>query len=94
MRPQGDDRILITVSGRDHPGITAALTAILAANRTEILDMEQVVVQGRLGLSILIAGDRSGASAVLKDLLFAAKEHGSDLDFRVLEAEDPAPPPR
>lgn len=88
-----DARILVTVTGPDHPGITAALTGILADNHAEILDMEQVVVQGRLSLSILLAGDRSGASAVLKELLFAAKEHGNDLEFRVLEGEA-APPAR
>lgn len=87
-------RILITVTGPDHPGITAELTSILAQAGSEILDMEQVVVQGRLSLSILVAGERSGAPAVLKDLLFAAKEHGSDLDFRVLEPEDATPPAR
>ncbi|MFQ5601256.1 MAG: phosphoserine phosphatase SerB [Candidatus Krumholzibacteriia bacterium] len=77
--------ILITVSGADHPGITAALTSILAQHQAVILDMEQVVVQERLSLSILIRGDRSSSSGTLKDLLFAAKEHGNDLDFRVLD---------
>jgi len=93
-RDPREARILITVSGPDHPGITAALTSILAQSRSDILDMEQVVVQGRLSLSILVAGDRTGSSAVLKDLLFAAREHGNDLDFRILEAEDAARPPR
>jgi len=82
-----DARLLVTVSGHDHPGITAALTSILAASGAEILDMQQVAVQGRLSLSIVLAGDASG-TALLKDLLFAAKEHGSDLDFRVLGSRD------
>lgn len=94
--PGAGEPILITVTGRDHPGITAALTEILARSHSAILDMQQVVVQGRLSLSILIAGnggDRVDAANdnVLKDLLFAAKQHGCDLDFRVVDAGGPTP---
>lgn len=105
--PAPSERILITVTGRDHPGITAALTAILARSGNEILDMQQVVVEGRLSLSILIAGNGDDAAAtpappaiampvaknssgVLKDLLFAAKQHGCDLDFRIVDDSPPA----
>ena len=88
-----ETRLLVTVSGHDHPGITAALTSILAASDARILDMQQVSVQGRLSLSIVLAGDPSG-NALLKDLLFAAKEHGSDLDFRVLGPKDTTAPVR
>jgi phosphoserine phosphatase len=89
-----DARLLVTVTGRDHPGITAALTAILAASNAAILDMQQVAVQGRLSLSIVLAGDTAAGTAVLKDLLFAAKELGSDLDFRVLGPQDSSAPAR
>lgn len=85
--PEGNAaRILVTVTGRDHPGITAALTAILAGCGSRILDMQQVVVQGRLSLCILLEEGGGAAAPVLKELLFAAKAHGADLDFRVLEA--------
>ena len=82
-RPQ---TVLITVTGQDRAGITAALTAIIAEAGLGLLDMEQVVVQGLLSLSILLEfppGEARG-QPVLKDLLFAAKELGLELDFRVL----------
>ena len=47
--------VLLTVSGRDRPGVTSALFAALAAHDVEVLDVEQVVIRGRLVLGILLA---------------------------------------
>ncbi len=79
--------VLVTVTGRDMPGITASLTGIIAAGECELLDIEQVVVQGQLTLCLLVGvdGGRARGAPVIKDLLFAAKELGMDLDFQVLE---------
>lgn len=73
------DRILVTVTGRDRPGVTATLTGILADKGASLHDIEQVVVQGQLTLCLVIGLPRS--RDVLKELLFAAKELGMDLDF-------------
>ena len=80
-------RVLVTVTGRDKPGITATLTGIIADGEAELLDIEQVVVQGQLTLCLLVCVDegRAKGAPVVKDLLFAAKQLGMDLDFRVLE---------
>ena len=88
MHPPSLDRqsVLITVSGDDRAGITSKLTAIIAQAGVEILDIEQVVVRGLLSMSILLeypAGD-ARAQPVLKELLFAAKELGLELDFKVI----------
>jgi phosphoserine phosphatase len=82
--------VLITVSGPDQTGITAALTGIIAEAGADILDMEQVVIQGLLSLSILLDYREDGAASrpVLKDLLFRAKELGLDLNFRVFPASE------
>ncbi|MEE8602363.1 phosphoserine phosphatase SerB [Euzebya tangerina] len=45
--------LLITVTGRDRPGLTTELCAALADAEARILDMEQVVIQDRLVLGIL-----------------------------------------
>ena len=86
-------RVLVTVSGPDSPGITASLTASLADKRVAILDVEQVVVQGQLILALLLGLDATPAQGapVLKDLLFSAKSLGLDLQFRVLDGEELAP---
>ncbi len=47
--------LLITVTGRDRPGITAALCAALEEHGARILDMEQVVIHDRLILGILVS---------------------------------------
>lgn len=46
---------LLTVTGRDHPGVTARLFAELASVEVEILDVEQVVIRGQLVLGVLLA---------------------------------------
>ncbi|HVM13332.1 MAG TPA: phosphoserine phosphatase SerB [Egibacteraceae bacterium] len=47
--------LLITVSGRDRPGLTSALCEELARCGARILDMEQVVIRDRLTLGILVS---------------------------------------
>lgn len=84
-------RILVTVSGVDTPGITAALTKLIADASAKLADVEQVVVQGQLTLCLLLDVARSEGTPVVKDLLFTAKEMGLDLDFRVLDAKDEDP---
>ncbi len=84
-------RVLVTVTGPDVPGISAALTAVIAENHAELLDIEQVVVQQQLTLCLLVGvkPGRAQGDPVLKDLLFTAKRMGLELTFRVLEKRDP-----
>jgi len=80
--------LLLTVRGRDLPGITSRLTSLIAKDpKAKILDIEQTVVHKKLLLSILLAfpGKNSDKSPLLKELLFAAKEIGVDLGFEVFE---------
>ena len=51
------DTLLVTVSGPDRPGVTAALFAALAPMELPVLDVEQVVIRGRLVLGVLLATD-------------------------------------
>ena len=91
-------RVLVTVTGRDTPGITAALTGVIADNHATLLDIEQVVVQRQLTLCMLVDVDptRAKGEPVLKDLLFTAKRMGLELNFQVLEPveEEVVPRPR
>jgi phosphoserine phosphatase len=76
--------VLVHVSGRDRPGITAGLLAVLADAGAELYDMEQVVVRERLTLDLLV-GIGEGDD-VLKELLFHGFQHGLQLEFEVVEA--------
>ncbi|MGI8722137.1 MAG: phosphoserine phosphatase SerB [Geodermatophilaceae bacterium] len=46
---------LLTVTGPDHPGVTARLFGELAPLDLEIIDVEQVVIRGQLVLGVLLA---------------------------------------
>lgn len=87
------DRILITVTGPDRTGVTATLTGILAQQGATLQDIEQVVVQGQLTLCLLVGIPE--ARDVLKELLFAAKQLGMELDFKPVPggATEAAVPP-
>lgn len=80
--------VLITAKGADAPGITAALTSIIAESGTPILDIEQVVIHNLLTLSILIEVDEEGKKPLLKDLLYKSKELHVDLDFRLVAEKE------
>ncbi|MBI3805852.1 MAG: phosphoserine phosphatase SerB [Nitrospirae bacterium] len=78
--------LLLTVTGPDQPGITAALMALLAESDVRLLDVEQVVTRSLLTLSILIevAPTETSEKPLLRDLLFCAHEFGLSLDFKVI----------
>jgi phosphoserine phosphatase len=46
--------LLVTLTGRDRPGVTARLFAALARHDLAVLDAEQVVLRGRLVLGVLL----------------------------------------
>ena len=80
------DRVLVTVTGKDRPGVTSTLTGILADKGAELIDIEQVVVQKQLTLCLLF--DIAPSSDTLKEVLFAAKKLGMELDFVPMDAEN------
>lgn len=54
--------LLVTVTGADRPGVTSAMFEALSAPGVEVLDVEQVVVRGRLTLGVLVsAGNQEGS---------------------------------
>ena len=70
---------LILISGVDAPGVTQALFATLEPFSVTILDIEQVVIRGRLILTTLIALDPAHASAIETDLIETTNKLGLDL---------------
>lgn len=78
---QKPEIILISISGEDKPGVTSALTEILAKYDAFILDIGQADIHHTLSLGILFktSGEKSGD--ILKDLLFKAYELGVNIKF-------------
>lgn len=73
--------ILINISGQDKPGVTAALTGILAKYNASILDIGQADIHHNLSLGILFKTSPDVSGDILKDLLFKAYELGVKIRF-------------
>ncbi len=52
-----DGTLLAILSGRDRPGVTASLFDALGHTPCEVLDIQQIVVRGRLVLAVLLGLD-------------------------------------
>jgi phosphoserine phosphatase len=75
--------VLITVTGVDQPGVTSALFEVLSGYPVDLLNVEQVVIRGRLTLGVLVAGPADVAGgAELRDQVQRAI-HGVGLDVTI-----------
>jgi phosphoserine phosphatase len=74
--------LLITLSGQDRPGVTRALFRALGPHRVHVLDVEQIVVRGRLVLAVLV-GASERHSAGLDEAAHSAVTVGKDLGMEV-----------
>ena len=70
---------LILVSGVDNPGITEALFEALSPFAVTILDIQQVVIRGRLILTVLISLSPAHAKSIEADLEECATKLGVDI---------------
>ncbi|MDR1809881.1 MAG: phosphoserine phosphatase SerB [Prevotella sp.] len=74
--------ILVNLSGEDKPGVTAALTGILAQYNAKILDIGQANIHHSLSLAMMIEAPTSVSGDILKNLLFKATELGVMIRFK------------
>src|ERR1043165_6296573 len=58
MTDQMPETLLLTVSGKDRPGVTSAMFSTLTRAGVEVLDIEQIVLRRRLILGILVTAPR------------------------------------
>ena len=79
--------ILINISGSDRPGVTSALTEILAKHDAHILDIGQADIHHYLSLGILIRTDSRSSGDIMKDLLFKAYELSVKIRFTPISVE-------
>lgn len=70
---------LILLSGVDSPGITQSLFETLAPFAVTVLDIEQVVIRGRVILTLLISLSPAHAKAIEEDLNLCAQRLGVDI---------------
>ena len=85
---KANEIILITINGMDRPGVTAALTEILANNNAVILDIGQADIHNQLSLGILFQCTEENSGDILKELLFKSYELDVNIRFSpISEAE-------
>ena len=58
MDDEAPKTLLITLTGKDRPGVTSAVFGTLAAAGVEVLDIEQIVLRRRLVLGLLVSAPR------------------------------------
>lgn len=85
--------VLATLTGRDRPGVIASVFAALAAHDVEVRDVEQIVLRGRLVLSLLF-DLRGDPSALRGSLTKAATALGMDSEVVVADTTRQRAPDR
>jgi phosphoserine phosphatase len=78
MTDQKPETLLITLTGKDRPGVTSSIFATLSRAGVEVVDIEQIVLRRRLILGVLVTAPRDW-----KKLRDAVEETARDLDMSV-----------
>jgi phosphoserine phosphatase len=80
--------LLITVTGRDRPGVTSRLFSVLAGHELSVLDVEQVVIRGRLVLGVLLScGETPDLTAIHRQVTALAADLGLEIEITAGSAE-------
>jgi phosphoserine phosphatase len=80
--------LLITVTGRDRPGVTSRLFSVLAAHDLSVLDAEQVVIRGHLVLGVLLScASAPDLTAIHRQVTAMAADLGLEAEITAGSAE-------
>lgn len=71
--------VLVTFSGPDRTGVSSRVFSVLAEHEVEVIDVEQLVVRGRLVLSVLVT-EPPDSAAFEADLATAGSELGLEVE--------------
>jgi len=78
MNDAAEATVLITLTGKDRPGVTSTVFETLARFGVEVIDIEQIVLRGRLILGLLVSSPRDW-----KALRDAVEKVAGDLEMIV-----------
>src|SRR5690606_27270026 len=71
-QPNAPRTLLITITGKDRPGVTSTIFSTLAKAGVEVIDLEQIVLRRRLVLGVLVTAPHDWKK--LRDQVQAAGE--------------------
>src|SRR3954454_7701344 len=80
--------LLVTVTGRDRPGVTSTLFETLTGLDATVLDVEQVVIRNRLVLGVLLRASRSAETRVRAALERALAPLGMEVEVTAGDADE------
>jgi phosphoserine phosphatase len=84
--------LLITLTGRDRPGVTSRLFRVLAAHELSVVDIEQVVIRGRLVLGVLLCcAETPDLTAIHREVAAVAADLGLEAEITTGSGEPPRP---
>ncbi len=84
--------VLVTLTGRDRPGVTSRLFSVLAGHQLTVADIEQVVIRGRLVLGVLLASDADpDLTAIHRAVRSVAADLGMEAEITAGWGEPPRP---
>ncbi len=80
--------LLVTLTGRDRPGVTSRLFSILSAHQLSVLDVEQVVIRGHLVLGVLLSCDSApDLTAIHREVTDVAADLALDAEITMGSGE-------
>ena len=88
MNESAPEIIQVNIYGADKPGLTTALTDILAAHDAFILDIGQANIHDSLTLGILFLTTSDKSGVIMKELLFKSSDLGVHIRFKPVSEED------
>src|SRR5260221_13590741 len=85
-RPQ--TTLLVTLTGRDRPGVTSRLFTALSAHELTVLDVEQVVIRGHLVLgALLVCPESPDLTAIHRAVTSIADDLGMNVEITLGSGE-------
>ncbi len=81
--------VLINITGQDRPGLTSAITGVLAQSGVNILDIGQAVIHDTLSFGILVEiPQHTKAADALKNILFTGYKLEQQVRFTPVSEQD------
>ena len=76
-----DQKIIVTISGKDQVGIVMQFTTVLAKYNVNIEDIKQTLMQGQFVMFLL--GDISNSQNTFKEIKQALLDKGEEMDMEI-----------
>lgn len=90
VSPDIPGTLLVILSGKDRPGVTASLFRSLDAHPVSVIDIEQLIVRGRLVLAVLLGVEAKSVGDVRAEVHRVATTLGMEVETVAGASENPS----